>query len=117
MTLAIVVAASLTSFYSKSAHSLSRSDLKSYAQNNIMFINNGDSNDCIDGDLVDLGDNVKTALNYLMSKGYTANSAAGIVGNLVAESGVVPNKKEGGQLITDESWRLTEWELYGKRGF
>jgi len=117
ITFILLVVASFTRFYITPVYSLSKTDLKNYAQNNIMFINSGESNNCIDGDIVDLGDNVKTALNYLMSKGYTANSAAGIVGNLVAESGVVPNKKEGGQLITDESWRLTNWENYGKRGF
>ncbi len=101
------------------ATALSHADLKFYAQNNIMFIDDEDSalRDCLDGDLVDLGDNSKTALNYLIKKGYSASSAAAIVGNLIAESSVVPNKKEGGELITDTSWRLTEWEKFGKRGF
>ncbi|MBR3320147.1 hypothetical protein IKG20_02480 [Candidatus Saccharibacteria bacterium] len=101
------------------ASALSRADLKFYAQNNIMFIDDEDSAlaDCLDGDLVDLGDNSKTALNYLIKKGYSKTSAAAIVGNLIAESSVVPNKKEGGQLINDSSWRLTDWEKFGKRGF
>ena len=101
------------------AHALSKADLKFYAQNNIMFIDDEDSplNDCLSGDLVDLGDNSKTALNYLIQKGYSKTSAAAIVGNLITESGVVPNKKEGGELITDSSWRLTEWEKFGSRGF
>ena len=101
------------------AHALSKADLKFYAQNNIMFIDDEDSPlaDCLSGDLVDLGDNSKTALNYLIQKGYSKTSAAAIVGNLIAESGVVPNKKEGGELITDSSWRLTEWEKFGSRGF
>ena len=102
-----------------SVSALSKADLKFYAQNNIMFINDEDSplSDCLNGDLVDLGDNSKTALNYLIKKGYSKTSAAAIVGNLIAESGVVPNKKEGGELITDQSWRLTDWEKFGKRGF
>ena len=102
-----------------SVSALSKADLKFYAQNNIMFIDDEDSplSDCLNGDLVDLGDNSKTALNYLIKKGYSKTSAAAIVGNLIAESGVVPNKKEGGELITDQSWRLTDWEKFGKRGF
>jgi len=97
---------------------LSRADLKFYAQNNIMFIDEDSPlNDCLSGDLVNLGDNSKTALNYLIQKGYSKTSAAAIVGNLIAESGVVPNKKEGGELINDTSWRLTDWEKFGSRGF
>ena len=102
-----------------SVNALSAADLKFYAQNNIMFIDDEDSPlaDCLNGDLVNLGDNSKTALNYLIKKGYSKTSAAAIVGNLIAESGVVPNKKEGGELINDTSWRLTEWEKFGSRGF
>lgn len=98
---------------------LSRADLKFYAQNNIMFIDDEDSplSDCLNGELVDLGDNSKTALNFLIQKGYSNTSASAIVGNLIAESSVVPNKKEGGELINDPSWRLTEWEKFGMRGF
>lgn len=103
----------------KNASAISKADLKFYAQNNIMFIDDEESNssNCLNGDLVDLGDNSKTALNYLIKKGYSATSAAAIVGNLIAESSVVPNKKEGGELVTDTSWRITSWEKYGKRGF
>ena len=103
----------------KNSFAISKADLKFYANNNIMFIDDGDSNsgNCLDGDLVDLGDNSKTALNYLIQKGYSSTSAAAIVGNLIAESSVVPNKKEGGELITDPTWRLTSWEKFGKRGF
>lgn len=101
------------------ASALSRSDLKYYAQNNIMFIDDSNSllADCLNGELVNLGDNSKTALNYLIQRGYSKTSAAAIVGNLIAESGVVPNKIEGGAIINDTSWRLTNWEKFGKRGF
>ena len=116
LSLLLVFIAPLVSFSNASA--LSRADLKFYAQNNILFIDDEDSSsNCLDGDLVDLGDNSKTALNYLIKKGYSNTSASAIVGNLIAESGVVPNKKEGGELINDPSWRLTEWEKFGMRGF
>lgn len=39
-------------------------------------------------------DNVEIAFNFLVSKGLTANQAAGFVGNLIAESGVNPRKVE-----------------------
>ena len=117
LSLALIFATPLSIV--RNASAISKADLKFYAQNNIMFIDDEESNssNCLDGDLVDLGDNSKTALNYLIKKGYSPSSAAAIVGNLIAESSVVPNKKEGGELITDTSWRLTSWEKYGKRGF
>lgn len=117
LALALVFVAPLT--ITTSAQALSKADLKFYAQNNIMFIDDEDSalSDCLNGTLVDLGDNSKTALNYLIQKGYSKASAAAIVGNLIAESSVVPNKIEGGTLINDTSWRLTDWEKFNKRGF
>ncbi len=116
LSLALVFLTPLT--HVSNASALSRTDLKNYAQNNIMFIDDEDSSsNCLDGDLVDLGDNSKTALNYLIKKGYSNTSASAIVGNLIAESSVVPNKKEGGELINDPTWRLTEWEKFGMRGF
>ena len=106
-------------FITKNSAALTKAELKFYAQNNIMFIDDEDSplSDCLSGDLVNLGDNSKTALNYLIQKGYSKTSAAAIVGNLIAESSVVPNKIEGGTLINDPSWRLTDWENFNKRGF
>ena len=117
VSLAIIFATPLVS--SKNVFAISKADLKFYAQNNIMFIDDESSNssNCLNEDLVNLGDNSKTALNYLIKKGYSASSAAAIVGNLIAESSVVPNKKEGGELINDTSWRITSWEKFGKRGF
>ena len=115
LTLVFIAPLALTT----GAQALSKADLKFYAQNNIMFIDDEDSAlaDCLNGTLVDLGDNSKTALNYLIQKGYSKTSAAAIVGNLIAESSVVPNKIEGGTLINDTSWRLTSWEKFNKRGF
>lgn len=51
--------------------------------------------------------------NYLISKGLTPCGAAGLMGNLQAESGMLPNKveilclqrmKENGQIFTDETY-------------
>ena len=37
-----------------------------------------------------MNDRAQAALNYFMSQGYTKNQAAGIVGNLMGESGLNP---------------------------
>lgn len=109
----------LTLFFCAPVSAISAADLRFYAQNNILFLDEEDSfiSDCLSGELIDMGENSKTALNFLISKGYSASSAAAIVGNLIAESSVVPNKLQGGKLINDPSWRLTSWEKYGKSGF
>ncbi|MBQ7802653.1 hypothetical protein IJ380_02220 [Candidatus Saccharibacteria bacterium] len=99
---------------------LSRADLKFYAQNNILFIDDSEDKfleSCLSGELVDLGENSKTALNFLINKGYSKSSAAAIVGNLIAESNVIPNILEGGKYVNDPSWKVTNWEKFGKRGF
>ena len=74
LILSIMVAFVGPLFLITKASALSQADLKFYAQNNIMFIDDEDSAlaDCLDGELVDHGDNSKTALNYLIKKGYPA---------------------------------------------
>ena len=106
-------------FFSTPVSAFSTAERQRYAQNNILFIDDEDNfqQNCLSGELVDLGENSKTALNFLINKGYSTSSAAAIVGNLIAESSVVPNKIEGGKLINDTSWRISSWEKYGKRGF
>jgi Phage tail lysozyme len=47
-------------------------------------------------------DNLQKAYNYFVSKGFTPAQSAGIVGNLNLESGVEPEKLEGGQVIPYE---------------
>ena len=94
---------------------------KFYAQNNIIFTLPYASDDpCATQTVADYGDlnnRIITAMSFLTNKGYSINAAAAIVGNLIAESSLVPNKIEGGRLITDTSWRLTSWENYNRRGF
>ena len=59
----------------------------------------------------DYGDNAKTALVYLMNKGYSPEAAAALVGIMNVESGGLrPNVIEGGTLITDTSWTVTGWD-------
>jgi len=91
------------------ASAMNGSTLRKYAQNNIMFINSGEKG-IGDACFADLGDNAKTALNYLMSAGYSPAAAAALVGIMSRESGLRPNVLEGGQLINDDSWRLLDWD-------
>ncbi len=99
----------LISSISPSASAIDATTLHRYAQNNIMFVNTG-TNYSGDACFVDLGDNAKTALNYLMSAGYSPAAAAVLVGIMSRESGLRPNVLEGGQLINDDSWRLLDWD-------
>lgn len=62
------------------------------------------------GTLSSISPNVATSYNYLVSRGYTPNQAAGIVGNLMAESGrgLEPNafNPAGGNL---GAWGIAQW--------
>lgn len=63
--------------------------------------------------------NEEKAWNFFLSKGYTAQQAAGIVGNMKAESGVLPMRKQGTPAETKTSskevvssssgWGLVQW--------
>lgn len=48
-------------------------------------------------------DNEQKILNFFMRKGLSLAQAAGIVGNMMIESGLKPNIREGGQLV-DENY-------------
>lgn len=70
------------------------------------------------------GENPKRAFQYFLSVGYKAEWAAGIVGNMVAESGVEPQRLQGtpGGTVTPASqavgsslgWGLVQWTPAGK---
>lgn len=54
------------------------------------------------------------AFNYLVSKGLSEPQAAGIVGNLKGESGVMPNRKQGSGMQTITSYQqITAGTGYG----
>jgi hypothetical protein len=66
------------------------------------------------------GDNyAEKAYNYLISKGYTPEQAAGVVGNMIAESGVNPQRLQGtplNQVTTADvavtkggGWGIVQW--------
>lgn len=89
----------------------------------------GDSGDgcgsCPGGDLSG-ANNQQKAFNYFVSQGYTKEQAAGIVGNMIAESGVEPGRKQGTSPGTVTSpadvvdagptvgWGIVQWTPPGK---
>ena len=84
---------------------LSAEEKKFYAENNILFFSPDEeenpfalSSSCV----VDLGDSAATILNYLIGKSYSKNAAAGIIGNLMAESGLKTNILEGGKVVPSD---------------
>ncbi|MBQ1528069.1 C39 family peptidase [Candidatus Saccharibacteria bacterium] len=117
-----------------SARQLTKEERKFYAQNNIIFTVPCNTEADCSGDSssssssggptgsgsscrTKLSDRSETAFNFLVGKGYSRNAAAAIVGNLAAESSVTPNYLEGGVTITDPSWKVTNWNLRGQKGF
>ena len=51
----------------------------------------------------------KQGINFFMSKGLTKQQAAGIMGNLHAESGLDPNVKPGDKMYRPDSLRAKVW--------
>lgn len=84
------------------------------ATNDVLYYDDSDtSGACTNSSLVvENGDNVKAAYEYFMGKGLTSQQSAGIVGNLIQESGVDPASHQNGggpgrgiaQWTVDERW-------------
>ena len=130
--LSLAVLATFFLVATTSARQLTPTERKTYGQNNIIFYVpcdteadcNGNSSSSSSGPTgsgsgcrTKLSDRSETAFNFLVQKGYSKTSAAAIVGNLAAESSVTPNYLEGGTTITDENWKVTNWNLRGQKGF
>lgn len=54
-------------------------------------------------------DNLEKTLSYLMQKGLTLAQAAGAVGNLMAESGMIPNNQENSKIFPSGGWGIAQW--------
>lgn len=59
-------------------------------------------------------DNVEKAFNYFVEIGYSKQASAGIIGNLMQESGVDPSKLQGGSErstppISTQGWGIAQW--------
>lgn len=90
--IAIMVAASFSSI----AHA-EGFDEQFYSTNDILFYDPR-SKACEaqnTGISVSGSDNQQKAFNFFISKGYSTQQAAGIVGNMIAESGVLPMRQQG----------------------
>ena len=67
------------------------------------------------------GDSVEAKIwNYLVSKGLSGEQAAGIMGNMMAESAMIPTRHQGtGEIWNDQytsnAWGLVQWD--GPRRF
>lgn len=80
--------------------------------NNIIFYDGDLVSDtaCSPGSTVLAGnDNIEKAMSFFIGKGLTAEQSAGIIGNLIAESGVIPDRQEDGQAWGRGGWGLAQW--------
>jgi len=86
--------------------------------NDIMFYDpNGTSESetgCSDGEgsvSVSGGSNAEKILNFFIANGLTAEQAAGLTGNIKAESGFSPTRHEGGitSSFANGGWGLVQW--------
>lgn len=54
-------------------------------------------------------DNIGKIFNYLVAKGFTPAQAAGVVGNIEAESGFSPTRQENAATFPAGGWGLAQW--------
>jgi hypothetical protein len=69
-------------------------------------------------------ENSEIAFNYFRQQGLTPEQAAGIVGNLYAESGVMPNRKQGSgmqtinsvdKIVSNVGFGIAQWTTSGRQ--
>lgn len=86
-----------------------------YSGNDILYYD-PDSGLCSTGDGTLTGSNVKEKVwNWLKGKGLSSEQAAGVMGNMVAESGIVPTRHQGtgdvwNSAYTGNAWGLVQWD-------
>lgn len=75
------------------------------------------------GGSIDGNENAEIAFKFFVSQGYTKNQSAGIVGNLLVESGLEPQRKQGTPSGTktpadsfsgSSGWGIAQWTAGGK---
>lgn len=88
--------------------------LEKFAQNNILFYDPYGSNACVDAGsdnyqvvdpstvYINADDNASAIMGTLMANGYTEQSAAAIIGNMYAESGLNPRILQGGAIVSED---------------
>lgn len=97
-----------------------------YSNNDILFYDPRDAGICGNEDIVQLhgSDNQEKAFNFFVSKGYSPQQSAGVVGNMIAESAVLPmrlqstpeNQETSSSTAKNSSsgWGLVQWTPAGK---
>lgn len=88
--------------------------LEMFAQNNILFYDPYGSNACVDAGsenyqvvdpstvYINADDNASAIMGTLMANGYSEQSAAAIIGNMYAESGLNPRILQGGAIVSED---------------
>jgi hypothetical protein len=81
-------------------------------------LDDGGACSCMDGNLTG-SNNQQKAFNFFVQNGYSKEQAAGIVGNMIAESGVEPGRLQGTPpgkvtkpsevLTTELGWGIVQW--------
>jgi hypothetical protein len=100
--IAILVSSQLCATAQAAGVTQSQLDEKFYAGNSIMFYDPRCSSDTAQGYLTLAGkDNLEKILNFLMRQGLTLAQSSGVVGNLMAESGLNPAIIQGGGTAPD----------------
>lgn len=82
-------------------------------ENNILFYEPADNSSasCKPGTVASLvgANNEEKAFRYLLAKGLTDKQSAGVIGNLVVESGVVPDNQQNGVTFPGGGWGIAQW--------
>jgi len=85
---------------------------KQKAHLNIIFTGGSNSSTgCKPGTVSSLigKNNQEKAFRFLVAKGLTAEQAAGVVGNLIVESGVIPDNQEDSETFPSGGWGIAQW--------
>lgn len=91
-------------------------DLPFYSGNDILYYDPDDFGTCATGGGSLAGVNTKEKVwNYLLQKDLSPEQAAGIMGNMVAESGINPTRHQGtGNVWNDDftgnAWGIVQWD-------
>jgi murein DD-endopeptidase MepM/ murein hydrolase activator NlpD len=104
---------------------LSEEDTKSIHRDSVHYKVPTYSDGACGADIVLTGNsNAAKAFNFFVSKGLQPHQAAGIVGNLIAESSVIPDRKQGSGLQTIQSpleivpnvgFGIAQWTTAGRQ--
>lgn len=93
------------------AYAVSENQFKT--ENNILFYEPADNSSasCQSGSVASLvgSNNEEKAFRYLLAKGLSAQQAAGVVGNLIVESGVIPDNQQNGVTFPGGGWGIAQW--------